>query len=57
MFEGEFEEGMFSDAGNVTDYPITITYQENDYDGFYTGETAAFLPNGEGKFISETERC
>lgn len=55
MFEGEFEEGMFSDAGNVTDYPITITYQENDYDGFYTGETAAFLPNGEGKFISEKD--
>lgn len=52
-FEGNFEDGMFSDIGNVTDYPITITYQENDYEGIYEGEMLSFLPNGEGKFVSE----
>lgn len=55
IFEGDFEEGIFSDTGNVTNYPITITYQENDYEGLYTGEALSFLPNGEGEFTSEND--
>lgn len=54
-FNGSFEEGTFRDKGNVTDYPITVTYQENNYEGLYTGEVVSFLPDGEGEFISEKD--
>lgn len=57
LFEyiGEFENGNISGEGNVTNYPHTLSYENNDLEGFYTGELKDGTITGNGKFTDSSD--
>lgn len=54
-FDGVFKDGTVDGIGNMRDYPITAVFSGNNYNGKYTGATLNGLPDGNGKFIYNSE--
>lgn len=49
-YTGEFDDGNLSGNGSVTNYPHTLSYEEYDIEGLYTGELIDGVITGKGQF-------
>lgn len=49
-YTGMFEDGVLTGTGTMTNLPLTITLQSQDYEGLYTGDALNGIAEGTGIF-------
>ncbi|MBO4887664.1 MAG: hypothetical protein J5589_05065 [Firmicutes bacterium] len=49
-YTGTFSSGAMTGDGTFSSISASITFQDHSFSGTYAGQTAAFLPSGEGSF-------
>lgn len=54
-YTGIFEKGLLKGECMLEDFPVTVSFDQNEYRGTYSGSGIDGLPDGEGTFISQTE--
>lgn len=54
-YSGTFSSGAMTGDGTFSSITATISFQDRAFTGTYTGQTSAFLPNGEGSFEAPSD--
>ncbi|HHY25760.1 MAG TPA: hypothetical protein GX523_03220 [Desulfitobacterium dehalogenans] len=51
-YSGSFEKSKMVNKGTLTDFPMSVTFQEKVYNGLYTGECVEGVASGKGVFTA-----
>ena len=55
VYEGDFADNSFSGKGTITDYPLTLTYDNSEIKGVYSGDVVDGVLTGNGIFTDSED--